>query len=103
MSDSTLSSGETSLSSSDSLDSFFNFDKPKPDDIEPTISGNKNTDGEVSSSTMQKKEVEKERKGNIDWCLCGKCKVMSTNAESLCFCEKNEVLNEILSGNFFHF
>ena len=40
MSDSSLSSSETSLSSSDSLDSFSNFDKLKPYNFEPTISDN---------------------------------------------------------------
>ena len=52
---------------------------------------------------MQTKEAEKERKGNLDWCLCGKCKAMSTNTDSLCCREKNEVLDEILKANFLHF
>ena len=52
---------------------------------------------------MQTKEAEKERKGNLDWCLCGKCKAMSTNAESLCCREKKEVSDKILNGNFLHF
>ena len=103
MSDSSLSSSETSLSSSDSLDSFSNFDKLKSYDFEPIVSDNENTDGEVSSSTMETKEAEKERKGNLDWCLCGRCKAMSTNTESLFCCEKNEVSEEILNGNFLHF
>ena len=97
-----LSNG-ASLRSSDSLDSFSNFIKLKPYDFESTVRDNENTDGEVSSSAMQTKEAEKERKGNLDWCLCGKCKAMSTNAESLCWREKNELSDEILNGNFFHF
>ena len=48
---------------------------------------------------MQTKRAEKERKGNLDCCL----KTMSTNAESLCYREKNEVSDEILNGNFLHF
>ena len=103
MSDSSLLSNEASLSSSDSLDTFSNFVKLKPYDFEPTVSDNENTDGEVSSSAMQTKEAEKERKGNLDWCLCGKCKAMSTNAESLRCREKNELSDEILNGNFLHF
>ena len=79
MSDSSFLSGEVSLSSSDSLDSFSNFDKLKPYDFKPTVSDNENTDGEVSSSAMETKEAEKERKGNLDWRLCGKCKAISTN------------------------
>ena len=82
MSDFSLLSNEASLSSSDSLDTFSNFVKLKPYDFEPTVSDNENTDGEVSSSAMQAKKAEKEQKGNLDWCLCGKRKAMSTNAES---------------------
>ena len=53
---------------------------------------------------MQTKQAEKEQKGNLDCCLCRKCKAMSTNAESLCYyCEKNEVLDEILNSNFLPF
>ena len=82
---------------------FSYFDKLKPYDFEPTVSKNENTDGEVSFSTMETKEAEKERKGNLDWCLCGKCKVTSTDVEGLCCHEKNEVSDEILNGNFLHF
>ena len=70
MSGSSLLSNEASLSSSESLDSFSNFVKPKPYDFEQTVSDNENTDGEVSFSAMQSKEAEEERKGNLDWCLC---------------------------------
>ena len=66
MSDSSLLSSEASLSSSDSLYSFSNFDKLKPYEFERTVSDNENIDGEVSSSAMQAKEAEKERKGNLD-------------------------------------
>ena len=97
MSDSSMSSSNTSLSSSDSLDSFSNFDKLQQ------VTMNESTDGEVSSSTMQTKEAEKERKENLDWCLCGKCKAMSNNVESFCWREKNEVSDEILNGNFLLF
>ena len=103
MTDSRLSSSEASLSSSDSLDSFSNFDKLKPYEFEPTVSDSVNTEGEISSLTMQTKEAEKEQKGNLDWCLCGKCKAKFTNAASLCCREKNEVSDEILNGNFLHF
>ena len=102
MSDSSLLSNKASLNSSDSLNSCSNFVKLKPYDFEPTVSDNENTDEEVSSSAMQTKEAEKERKGNLDWCLCGKCKAMSTNAESLCCHEKKELSDEILNNNFLH-
>ena len=52
---------------------------------------------------MQTKQAEKEQKENLDCCLSGKCKVMSTNAESLCYHEKNEALDKILNGNLLHF
>ena len=96
-------SNEASLSSSDSLDTFSNFVKLKPYNFEPTVSDNENTDGEFSSSAMQTKQAEKERKGNLDCFFCGKGKAMSTNAESLCCREKNEVSDESLYGNFLHF
>ena len=69
-----------SASSSDSLDTFSNFVKLKPYNFEATVSDNENTDEEVSCSSMQTKEAEKERKRNLDSFLCGKCKVMSTSA-----------------------
>ena len=103
MSDSSWLSNEASLSSSGSLDSSSNFVKLKPYDFEPTVSDNENTNGEISSSAMQTKEAEKEQQRNLDWCLCGKCKAMSTNAKSLCCRKKNELSDEILNGNFLHF
>ena len=103
MSDSSWLSNEASLSSSGSLDSSSNFVKLKPYDFEPTVSDNENTNGEISSSAMQTKEAEKEQQGNLDWCLCGKCKAMSTNVKSLCCRKKNELSDEILNGNFLHF
>ena len=101
MSDSSLLSRETSLSSSESLDRFSNFNKLKPYDFEPRVSDYENTDGEVSSSVMQTKEAEKERKGNLNWCLCGKCKAMSTNTEGLCCREKNKCRMKLLMVTFF--
>ena len=75
-------SNEVSLSSSDSLDSLPNFDKLKPYDFEPSVNGNENTDGEVRSTAIQTKEAEKERKKNLGWFLCRKCKAIPTNAQS---------------------
>ena len=63
MSDSSLSSSEASLSSSDSLDSFSNFVKLKPYDLEQTVSDNENTDREFSSSARQTKGAWKRMKG----------------------------------------
>ena len=102
MSGSSLSSSEISFSASESIDSFSNFDKLKTYDFESTVSDNENTDGEVCSSTMETKEAEKEQQRNLDWCLRQKCKAKSTNAESLCCREKNEVSDEILNSYFLH-
>ena len=99
MSDSSLLSA--SLSSSESLDSFSNFDKLKPYDFEPTVSDNENTDGEVIFSAMQTKGAGKERKVNLDWCLCGKCNSVSTNAQSLCWEFESFEKNEVLMATFF--
>ena len=52
---------------------------------------------------MQTKRAEKERKGNLDCCLGENFKAMSTNAEILCYREKNEVSDGILNSNFLHF
>ena len=103
MSDSSLPSSETSLSSSDSLDIFSKFYKLKPYDFETIVSDNENTNWEVSPSTIQTKEADKEQKRNLDWCLCGKYKTMSTNSKSLSCRKKNEMSDEILKGNFLHF
>ena len=64
--DSILSSSEVSLGSSNSPDSFSNFHKLKSCGFEPTVRDNENTCREVSSPTMQRKEAEKEQKGNIE-------------------------------------
>ena len=101
MSDSNLLSSEASLSSSDSLDSFSNFGKLKPYDFEPTVSGIENTDREVSSSAMQTKGAEKEQKGNLDCCLCGKCNTVSTNVQTLCWDFESFEKNEVLMATFF--
>ena len=59
MGDSILSSSETSLRSSDSIDSFSKFNKLKPYEFEPIVSDNKSIGGEISSLTMQAKELRK--------------------------------------------
>ena len=51
----------------------------------------------------KRRETEKEQKVNPDWCLCGKCLAMSTDAESLSCREKNEISDKILNGDFLRF
>ena len=41
----------------------------------------------------------KQRKGNTDWCLCGKCKAMETERESLCCLDTNEIPDDYFEGN----
>ena len=105
MSDSSLSSSDTSLSSSESLDCFSNLDKLKPYDFEPTVSDNENIEMEKSVLQICKQRTlkKKEQKGNLHWCLLGKYKAMSTNADSLCCREKNKVSDVSFNGNFLHF
>ena len=35
------------------------------------------------------------RIGNVDWCQCGKCEIMETDAESLCYQDTNKVPEEL--------
>ena len=62
MSDSSLLSSEGSLSSSDSPDSFSNFDKLKPYNFKPRVSDNENTDGEVSSQLCKQRKLKKKER-----------------------------------------
>ena len=101
MSDSSFLSGEASLSSSDSLDSFSNFDKLKPHDFEPTVSDNENTEGEVLQLCKQRKLKKNEIQIGVfveNERIC-----LPINTDSLCCREKNEVSDEILNGNFLYF
>ena len=83
MSDSILSSSETSLRSSDSIDSYSKFNKLKPYEFEPTVSDNESTGGGVSSLTMQTKELRKQ---------CWEFVLLW----------ENEVSDEFLQCNFLH-
>ncbi|XP_053575143.1 P2X purinoceptor 7 [Bombina bombina] len=44
-------------------------------------------------------EEDSQRLQNIDWCLCGKCKLMPTVIESFCCREMEEVVSKIQEGH----
>ena len=73
----------------------------KPFDFEPVCSPRK--DEIVTSSDEEKHKNtssgEKLRKGNTNWCLCGKCKAMDTEAESFCCRDTNEVPDDYFEGH----
>ena len=66
-------------SSSDSDESFHYLESLKPYDFEPVVSdkdeGFTNTE---KDSVPANREKTATRMGNIDWCLCGNCKIMET-------------------------
>ena len=96
--DNSYSSENSSCSSSESdeenglFEFSEDFKKLKPYEFEPLAS---------SSSDEESKEsdVENTRKGNTDWCSCDCCNVMTTEAESLCCKEANEILDNLFEGN----
>ena len=48
--------------------------------------------------------AEKRRAGNINWCSCGKkCKAMTTEEESLCCRDTNDIPDNHFSGTLFYF
>lgn len=50
------------------------------------------------SDVHEETEVEMKRIGNIGWCKCGRCKVMSTEKESFCCKEVMEIDEGRLEG-----
>ena len=90
---SSCSSGE----SSDSEDSLPDLNSLKPYDFEPEIPYVSEEEEVTQSQTSESKS--KSRIGNTDWCQCGECKPMDTEAESLCCLDTNEVPEEYFEGN----
>lgn len=85
-------SSDASASNNESEDSVVDLDSLKPYEFEPTI--------EYHSSSSGNEEEEKEhyRAGNMDWCMCGKCKAMENETESLCCLDTNEVPDNYFEG-----
>ena len=95
VSDSSLPSSATSLIFSNSPDSFSSFDKLEPYDLDSTGSGTEDTDGKVSSSTIEKE--------NIDWCLCVKNARPCLPILIVCAALGKMKSHEIFYSNFLHF
>ena len=74
---------EEETSSDESL-----LDVLKPFDFESVCSPRKDL---IIKSQQSSEDGEQVRKGNTDWCLCGCCKVMETEAESFCCRDTNKV------------
>ena len=79
----------------------------KPYDFEPIVSSNS---GDEASGTYDEPEVQEDdnsshstsRVGNIRWCKCGECRAMSTEVESVCCSESNEIPEDFFEGTYFN-
>ena len=81
---------------SDSSDTVSDISLPdvtklKPYDFEPEASSSEDDNIDISNE-------EKSRIGNVDWCVCGKCRPMQTFTESLCCRDTNEVPDDLFEG-----
>ena len=98
---SSTASTEDSLSSESDNDSFPDINKLKPYDLEPEIAcelSSSSSGDNISSSDSENDDDT--RIGNTSWCLCGKCLSMSTDAESLCCRDMNEIPDDYFEGNY---
>lgn len=99
-------SEESDVDSSLSDESISDESMPdglRPFDFEPVCSAQELSCSEDEVSERENddtnKNEQKPRKGNIDWCLCGGCKAMETEIESLCCLDTNEIMDEYFDGN----
>ena len=98
------STGEENLEDSESSsdgDSLPDANLLKPFDFEPACPLRHDISMSSSSSSVSSDEYNREnisRAGKTDWCLCGKCRAMETDIESLCCCETNEVPDDYFEG-----
>ena len=57
---------------------------------------------EISAGSCKSKEADKEkareRAGKTFWCVCGFCKSMETEVESLYCLENNDISDNVLAG-----
>lgn len=105
------SDGSSSGSSNSSEDEQFddlkdlceNFTKLKPYDFEPLASTEESDEEEIDDKTDEKEEESVQRRGKKDWCLCESCEPMSTEVESLCCQEANEIPDNKFEGTFIYF
>ena len=90
--------GESSPSEEQSDDdSFPELSFLKPYDFEPLVDLDENEND--LSNPKANEQGEPSRIGNTNWCKCGNCKPMDSEAESLCCLDTNEVPDEYFEGN----
>ena len=82
-------SSSTEISTAEESDSDEDFlqDNLKPYDFEPACPPSI----EFLSDNDVDEEITDGRKGNTNWCLCGHCQAMGTEAESLCCRDNNDI------------
>ncbi|XP_066922098.1 uncharacterized protein [Clytia hemisphaerica] len=96
---------ESSSSSDESSSDESMPDGLRPFDFEPVCSAQEMScsedeiSGKESIASNNSNDEQKPRKGNTDWCLCGSCKVMETEVESLCCLDTNEIKDDYFEGN----
>ena len=69
----------------------------KPFDFEPEYSDS-GEEEELEQQETRTEEATTDRVGTNDWCVCGACKAMQTEAESLCCRDTNEISEEFFEG-----
>lgn len=91
------SSNENDDSTSEGDESIPDLSVLNPYDFEPIIAFNEieNEEGESNSKSTDIPT----RIGNVNWCKCGYCKPMESEAESLCCLDTNQIPDENFEGN----
>ena len=86
--------------SSSSDESLPDMAKLAPYDHEPVCKPRKLADSlkGLANSLNVPDECVISREGNLDWCQCGKCEVMETDAESICCQDTTEVPEDLYEG-----
>lgn len=113
MSDNSSTNSSSDVSSSESEEESFNdikelcenFAKLKPYDFEPLASTDESEGDEEDEKSEDSDATDKEeeepviRRDNTSWCQCDGCEAMSTETESVCCQELNEIREEKFGGN----
>lgn len=96
-----LSNSYDSDSSSSDI-SIPDIVKLKPYDFEPEASSSDEYGSEETVlDCMDTPTNFKDRIGNTDWCLCGKCRAMDTYSDSLCCRDTNEIPDDSFQGRVY--
>lgn len=97
-------------SSSDSDEDFYlskDISKLQPYSFEPLASSSEDENEDETALEQQgaisscEAATQISRVGNLNWCFCGCCKQMDSEAESLCCQETNEIPDNLFQGMFF--